>query len=92
MTIFVTMAYIIIGGVLMVSPITNLKFSDFSETIPVFCIIVMMSFTYNIGIGMTARFVLYPVFKVLTGKAKEVKPGLWLLSLLSLLFFVLYPY
>lgn len=52
----------------------------------------VMSFTYNIGIGMTAGFVVYPLFKTLSGRLKEVKPGLWVLAILSLLFFVFYPY
>jgi uncharacterized protein (TIGR02118 family) len=30
------------------------------DSVTVFCIIVMMSFTYNIAIGMTAGFVVYP--------------------------------
>jgi len=51
-----------------------------------------MSFTYNIGIGMTAGFVLYPFCKLVAQRTKEVKPGLWVLAALSLLFFVFYPY
>jgi AGZA family xanthine/uracil permease-like MFS transporter len=83
---------LVIVGVLMVAPITRLKFDDLSEIIPVFCIIVMMSFTYNIGIGMTAGFVVYPLLKMLTGQSKKVKAGMWILGILSLLFFVFYPY
>ncbi len=83
---------LMIVGALMISPITKLKFDDFSETIPVFSIIAMMSFTYNIGVGMTAGFVVHPLFKVLGGRWKEVKPGLWVLAGLSILFFVFYPY
>ena len=51
-----------------------------------------MSFTYNIGIGITAGFVLYPFFKLAAGRNHEVSPGLWVLSALSLLFFIFYPY
>lgn len=83
---------LIIVGVLMIAPITKLRFDDLSESIPVFCVITLMSFTYNIGIGMTAGFVLYPLFKLITGKVREVKPGLWVLAGLSLLFFLFYPY
>ena len=83
---------LMIVGALMISPIAKLKFDDFSETIPVFSIIAMMSFTYNIGVGMTAGFVVHSLFKVLGGRWKEVKPGLWVLSALSILFFVFYPY
>ena len=83
---------LIIVGLLMISPVTRLNFEDLSETLPVFCVIVLMSFTYNIGIGMTAGFVAYTLFKTLTGQFKTVKPGLWVLSVLSLLFFIFYPY
>ncbi len=83
---------LIIVGVLMITPITRLRFDDLAEGIPVFCVVALMSFTYNIGIGMTAGFVAYPLFKVLSGRFSEVKPGLWVLSGLSLLFFIFYPY
>jgi AGZA family xanthine/uracil permease-like MFS transporter len=83
---------LVIVGVLMFSPITRLRFDDVSETIPVFSVIVMMSFTFNIGIGMTAGFILHPLFKLLSGKSRQVKPGLWVLAGLSLLFFVFYAF
>ena len=83
---------LIIVGAMMITPITRLKFDDYSEVLPVFCLIVMISFTYNIGIGMTAGFLLYPLFKLLGGKPSEVKPGLWVLAALSLMFYVFYPY
>ncbi len=83
---------LIIVGMLMLSPIKFLEFGDLAEVMPVFTIIVLMSFTYNIGIGMTAGFVIYPVIKTLAGRAREVPAGLWVLGTLSLLFFVFYPY
>lgn len=83
---------LIIVGMLMLSSIKRLEFDDLTDVIPVFTIIVLMSFTYNIGIGMTAGFVVYPAIKVLSGRAKEISPGLWFLAALSLLFFIFYPY
>ncbi len=83
---------LIIVGLLMMSPITKLNFSELSDAIPVFTIIVLMSFTFNLGIGMTAGFVLFPIFKIMSGKANEVNIGLWILAFLSLLFFIFYPY
>jgi len=50
-----------------------------------------MSFTYNIGIVMTAGFVVYPLFKTAAGKAGDLQPGMRILGLLSLLFFLFYP-
>jgi AGZA family xanthine/uracil permease-like MFS transporter len=83
---------LIIVGLLMLAPVTSLKFDDFTELIPAFAVIVLMSFTYNIGIGITAGFVLYALCKVIAGRAHEIRPGLWILSAISLLFFILYPY
>jgi len=83
---------LIIVGMLMISPIKRLNFQDTAEILPVFTIIVLMSFTYNLGIGMTAGFVLYVLVKIFTGEIKEIKLGMWILSGLSLLFFIFYPY
>ncbi len=83
---------LIIVGMLMLSPIKRIKFDDLTEVIPAFCIIILMSFTFNIGIGMTAGFIVYPFIKTVSGRGKEVPPGLWVLAALSLLFFVFYPY
>ena len=83
---------LIIVGAFMMNPITRLAFDDFSEVLPAFTIIIMMSFTYNIGIGMTAGFIAYPAFKLLAGRSREIKTGLWVLAALSLVFFVFYPY
>ncbi|RCK76477.1 MAG: Xanthine/uracil/thiamine/ascorbate permease family protein [Ignavibacteriae bacterium] len=83
---------LIIVGMLMISPIKKLEMNDFTEFVPSFLIIVLMSFTYNLGIGMTGGFVAYPIMKIISGRIKEVHPGLWILFLFSLLFFVFYPY
>ncbi|KPK71207.1 guanine permease [candidate division TA06 bacterium SM23_40] len=83
---------LIIVGMLMLSAVTKIKFEDFTELMPGFIVIVLMSFTYNIGIGIAAGFVVYPIFKLAAGRRADINPGLWPLSLLSLLFFIFYPY
>ena len=83
---------LIIVGMMMLSPMKHLEFNDLTEVMPVFTIIVLMSFTYNIGIGMTAGFVVYPIIKTLAGRVRDVPAGLWVLGAMSLLFFVFYPY
>ncbi len=83
---------LVIVGLLMMTPVVKLRFDDFSEVLPAFCIVVVMSFTYNVGIGMTAGFVMYPVFKVLTGRPGDVRPGMWVLAAFSILLFIFYPY
>jgi AGZA family xanthine/uracil permease-like MFS transporter len=83
---------LIVVGLLMLAPITKIRFDDFTELIPAFAVVALMSFTYNIGVGITAGFVLYPFCKLVAGRFREVKPGLWVLAALALLFFIFYPY
>ena len=83
-------ALIVIGS-LMIQPITRLDFDDFTELIPAFLTVTLMIFTYNIGVGMTAGLLSYPLIKLLTGRINEVKPGVWVLALLSLTFFIFMP-
>lgn len=83
---------LVIVGLLMLEPVTRLRLGDLTESIPAFAVITLMSFTFNVGIGVTAGLVLYPFCKVVAGRGKEVAGGLWVLGLLSLLFFIFYPY
>ncbi|HUI84139.1 MAG TPA: NCS2 family permease [Candidatus Binatia bacterium] len=83
---------LIIVGLFMLAPITRIDLTDYSESIPSFAVVALMAFTYNIAIGICAGFVLYPVCKIVAGKAGQLKSGLWVLTALSLLFFIFYPY
>jgi adenine/guanine/hypoxanthine permease len=82
----------VIVGLFMLEPITRIDFNDYTESIPAFAVITLMCFTFNIGVGITAGFILYPLGKIVTGKARQIRPGMWVLTGLSLLFFVFYPY
>lgn len=83
---------LIVVGMLMLSPIVKLNFDDLTEVIPAFTVVALMCFTYNIGIGMTAGFVIYPLIKLLSGKIRDVPAGLWVLSGISAIFYIFYPY
>ncbi|OGC92410.1 MAG: guanine permease [candidate division Zixibacteria bacterium RBG_16_53_22] len=83
---------LIIVGFLMLSPIEKINFEDYTELFPAAATIALMSFTFNIGFGMTAGFVLYPLFKVMAGKARELNAGVWILFAISMLLFLFYPY
>lgn len=83
---------LIIVGMLMISPIKNLNFNDLTDVIPVFFMIALMCFTFNLGIGLTAGFVTYMLVKSFSGRLAEINIGMWVLGILSLLFFIFYPY
>ena len=83
---------LIIVGLFMLAPIVHIDFTDYSESVPAFAVVTLMSFTFNIAIGICAGFVLYPVCKVVAGKWRQLRPGLLVLTAVSLLFFIFYPY
>mgnify|MGYP001209346001 CR=1 FL=1 len=83
-------ALVVIGS-FMIKPITQINFDDLTELIPAFLTIVLMIFTYNIGVGMTSGMITYVLLKVCTGRIGEVKAGMWVLALLSVSLFVFMP-
>ncbi|HUO04458.1 MAG TPA: NCS2 family permease [Candidatus Binataceae bacterium] len=83
---------LILVGAMMVSPVARINFADYTESIPAFAVIALMSFTYNIGVGIAAGLALYPALKFAAGRRHEVRAGLWILGGLSLMFFLFYPY
>ncbi|GJQ32571.1 MAG: hypothetical protein HBSAPP04_14100 [Ignavibacteriaceae bacterium] len=76
----------------MIGMVTKINFNDFSEAVPVFATIVLMAFSYNIGIGMTGGFIVYIIFKTAAGKRSEISAGMWALGIISMLLFIIYPY
>jgi len=85
-------AALVLVGLFMLAPITRIHFDDLSESIPALAVVTLICFTFNIAVGITAGFVLYPLCKLAAGKVREIRPALWVLTVLSLVFFVLYPY
>lgn len=78
---------LLIVGMLMLSSVTKIDFSDLTELAPAFITIVVMVFTYNIANGLTAGLALYPVMKVLAGRGRELKPGMIVLAVLCGLYY-----
>ena len=85
-------AALVVIGSFMIAPVTKIDVSDPTELIPAFLTITLISFTYNIGVGMTAGIISYPLLKVFSGRGREVPAGLWILAVLSLTFYLFYPY
>ncbi len=75
-------------GMLMVGSMRRIDFDDLTEALPAFACIALMVFTYNIANGLTAGLVLYPIGKVVAGRARELNWGSVVLALLCLTYFV----
>lgn len=75
-------------GVLMIGSIVHINFEDLTELLPAFATITMTVFTYNIGNGLTAGLILYPVIKLAAGRWRELNAGAVVLGLLCLIYYL----
>jgi AGZA family xanthine/uracil permease-like MFS transporter len=75
-------------GVLMTAAVSRIDFADLTEAVPAVATMALMLFTFNIANGLTAGLVLHPLFKVLSGRGREVRLGAWVLGGLCMVYFV----
>lgn len=84
-----TAPVLILVGVLMVSEVTLINFSDFTEALPAFITIVMMPLTYSIAQGLAFGFMTYTIIKLVTGRHKENNLVTYVLTILFILHFII---
>jgi AGZA family xanthine/uracil permease-like MFS transporter len=65
---------------LMLSDLGDVEWSDSTESIPAAVTALGMPFTYSIAEGIAFGFISYAVLKLLTGRAREVKPVVWVIA------------
>lgn len=75
-------------GVLMLESVRKIDFDDMTEVVPAFTTIALIVFTYNIGNGLTAGLVIYPVIKLFAGRWREITAGSVFLALLCLTYYL----
>lgn len=80
---------LILVGAMMMTPIKNIDFDDYTESIPVFLTIVMMPLTYSIAEGILFGLLSYVILKLLTGKFKDISIVTAVLAVLFLLKFLM---
>ena len=79
---------LVIVGLLMLEPIKNIPFEDFSESFPAFVCIIMMPLSYSISNGILLGMITYVLMNLITGKAKKVTPAMIILAVLFVLKFI----
>lgn len=84
---FATTPALVWVGLLMLQNIKDVDFShDIADTVGAFLAIIMMPFTSSIASGIMWGMISWVLLKVITGKAKDVKPVMWI----SFILFALY--
>lgn len=76
---FATTPALVYVGLLMLSAIKNMTFDDnIADTVSGFLAIVMMPFTYSIANGIMFGMLSWVILKVLTKKARDIAPVMWI--------------
>jgi AGZA family xanthine/uracil permease-like MFS transporter len=76
---------------LMLRELSDVDWTDVTETAPAAVTAIAMPFTYSIANGLAFGFVSYAAIKLLTGRAREVHAATWLVAALFVARFVFFP-
>ena len=76
---------LIIVGLFMMTPILEINFDDYTESIPAFICIIFMPFAYSIAEGITFGVLSFTILKFVSGKTKDISLLTWILSALLLI-------
>ena len=80
---------LIVVGSLMARGIVRIDWSDATESLPAFLVVIGIPFTWSIADGIALGFVAYPVLKILSGRPREAS---WLVYVLGALFALRYTF
>ena len=83
-----TAPVLIIVGLMMLEPIKNIDFSDFSEAIPAFVCLIMMPVAYSISDGILLGMISYFVLNLVCGNFKKLTPTMSILAILFILKYI----
>jgi len=77
-------ALIFVGSMLLRNA-RDIDFTDITESLPAFLVVVGMPLTYSIADGLAFGFISYPLLKLLTGRVREAHPVMIGLGLIFIL-------
>ncbi len=86
---FATAPALVMVGFLMLTSITKIDFSDYTESIPAFIAIMAMPFMYSISEGIAMGVISYVIINLVCGKHKKISPLMYVLAVLFILKYVM---
>ncbi len=80
---------LVLVGVMMMASVVKINFNDYTEAIPAFFCILFMPLTYSISEGIVFGMLSYVAINLLCGKFNKLSIGMYILSALFMLKFLL---
>jgi len=82
---YATAPALVLVGALMCSSIPKIQWNDLTDAFPAFITMVAMPLTFSIATGLSLGMLSYTFIKLGTGRYREIRPLIWVLSVLFLL-------
>ncbi|WP_449188641.1 NCS2 family permease [Tannerella forsythia] len=83
-----TCPVLVIVGLFMLSPIKDIDFDDYSESIPAFICLILMPLTYSISDGILIGVISYVLLNLLGRKYRKLTPAMYVLAVLFVLKYI----
>ena len=84
---FATAPALVIVGYYMLSAIKEVNFTDHTEAIPAFLVLITIPYTYSIADGIGIGFISYTILKLFSGRMEDIHPLMYVLSLIFVAYF-----
>jgi len=83
---YATAPALVMVGLFMMKEIKRIDFVNLEEAFPAFIIMVMTALSYSISTGLAFGFISFVLIKTIADKVRDVKPTMWVIAVLSVLF------
>jgi len=85
----ITSPALVLVGAMMLGNVRHLDWSDYTEVLPSFLVLVGIPLTYSIADGLALGLIAHPLMKVLAGRPREARPASWIIAGLLLVYFLM---
>lgn len=85
----ITAPALVVVGAMMIRNVIKVEWTDYTESIPAFLVMVGIPFSYSIADGIAWGFISYSLLKLFSGRARETS---WLIYLVGALFIFRYVF
>ncbi len=79
---------LIVVGFLMFGAVREIDVTDIHDGFPALLTLIMMPLTYSITNGIGAGFISYVFLRVVSGRAREIHPLMWIVSIAFVIYFI----
>ncbi len=84
----ITAPALVVIWFMMIRNLRKIELDDLSEAIPAFLIALAIPLSYSIADGIAFGFIAYPVIKLLSGRARDVRWPMAVICVILLLYFI----